>query len=198
MNVILDGNKIPVPKDEIRSFGDLVGYLSERGDLQHRVIDSIVVNGAPLHDWEPVDAYPVTADVRVVTKSVQRLLLETLTECQNYLPRLVDGALLSAKRIHRGREREASALVENLVDGLQWYFEILLHTASVWSAAEDELSKHLSSLNGILETMVTAWETHDYALTADLLEYELAAELEAGLEFVDGLVANWKTSGIEH
>lgn len=196
MIVKLDDNVILELSGPITTLTDLIEVLETRPELQTRVIESIIVDGKEIedvYDIPPVDLHP-DSELHVFTKPIVHLLLETATTCQDYLPRLRAASVLAATRLHESRETDAFYLIRDLVGGLHWYTEFLGHVGTLHSPEKEQASNRLAALNDILKEILVSWQREDFTLLADLLEYELTMEIEAGIEYVGRLLTNLSAS----
>lgn len=195
MNLHLDGKAFGRVGGHISTLGALVQLLGELPELENRVIQSISIDGDEFDEWEESMSVTIApeAEVHVVTRSVTQVLMETAMTCLDYLPRLKEGAITTATRIHEARDQEALELIQDLFQGLEWYTEVLGHIVWLEPQEQERGSFRLSTLNNILEQLLSAWDVKDLTLLADLLEYELAPELDTGVQYIKFFVANLST-----
>lgn len=196
MQVLLDGNVVNSVEWSIRTVGDLIRRLSDLPGFRNRVVQAISVDGLELYDWTENSSIelPQDATIHVRTQSVAELIISTLQSAMEYLPRLDSGGVRAATLIHEGREREAFELVAQLVEGLEWYAQLLGNLSQLLPQEEQRASELLTALGNVLEELARSWEAQDHTLLADLLEYELPPEIEKGLEYVEELI---RTNSIE-
>lgn len=192
MNVILDNNILEAIPTGIRTLGALIHHVGSLPQLKQRVIQSITINGNELQGWDAGSSLPLPSDasVRITTRPLAHVLMETALSCRDYLPRLQEGAVSVAADFHQGRQAEAFDTMNDLIEGLNWYTEFLRNILTLRPREGERAASCLSSLNRILAELVGAWERQDFTLLADLLEYELVPELEAGTHYIEHLVAN--------
>lgn len=189
LRIFVDGNRIDAEGPPIRTIGGLVRYLERRGVLGGRLVDQIAIGELVFHDWEGNNtvALPEDADIQVTTQSVADLIASTIQTAAEYLPKLEAGAVRAAALLQEGRERESFDVIGGLVDGLQWYSDILGSLAALLPHEQRRASERLTGLTAVTEQVLAALEAQDYTLLADLLEYELAAELQTNMEYVAAL-----------
>lgn len=189
MKVLLDGKAVNVGELPTRTLGDLVRQLSNLPELESRVVQSVTVNGIELLDWEANSELelPRNAQLRVATQSVAELLASSLQSAKEYLPHLESAGGDAAALLHEGREGEAFDLIARLVEGLQWYTEVLDSLGILLPDQSHRATERLAALSSVLDDLVRAWEGRNYTLLADLLEYELSPEMERGREYVEEL-----------
>jgi len=186
LRLLLDGKSLEVANWSFRTVQDLVSYLEGQVVPEGRVIESISVGGIELYDWSantPI-CLPEHVDIHVKTQAVAELLASAIETAAEYVPKLEAGAVAAATLFQQGRADEAFVVTRQLVEGLEWYCEFLGSVSTLLPQHERSASARLSSLNAVLEHLVEAWEARDHTLLADLLEYELAAELQTNREYL--------------
>lgn len=189
MSLKVDGK---IVNGSAETLGGLVQLLLALPECQERVIQSIVIDGVEVNDWDDSSSMPIaaTSDVVVTTRPLAHALLETAASCREYLPRLIEGSMKIATQLQQGQPKEALGSIPDLIDGLQWYSEFLAYVASLAPEEKEPAQERVFSLNGILEQLVASLEGSDLTLLADLLEYELVPELESGHGYVELLIMN--------
>jgi hypothetical protein len=123
------------------------------------------------------------------TESAENSALEVLVEGCNYLGELHLFLLQAAKLYRSGDETKGREHFLELIQGLEWFVKI---TATVelllkidfagTRCAGRTLAEAVDNLNGVLLDIIAAQEQRDTILITDLLEYELAPQLELWLE----------------
>lgn len=160
-------------------------------ECRGRTIDSVELNGVPIEFWDETSLLSISPDseVRVCTRPVKRLLLETALSCRDYLPRLMQGCISTAVQLQRGRQQEAFVALQEIISGLHWYNEFLSQVVCFDLKVHGEARVRLDAFRKVLSQLLPCLEERDFALLADLLEYDLVPELEAGLAVVELLVS---------
>ena len=190
MRLAIDGREIESGFEPAPTVGLLLEQVRALPELRGRVIASLVVDGREVPNVAEAHAIATCSlsELDIVTKPVLQLLHETLVSSREYLPRLAEGAVLAAARIHQSRLEEAVEVIDQLVNGLQWYLEVLGHVIT-WRVDEVERSQsHVFVLTDVLRELVSAWEQGDYTLLADVLEYEFAPKIDAQIGYVERLL----------
>lgn len=189
LRIFVDGKAFDADNIVARTIGDVVRHLETVPALRRRMIESIVIGGIEFHDLVTNRSVelPSGSDIHVRTQTVEELLAATMQSARDYLPKLEAGCTQVATLLHEGRAREALALVAQLVEGLQWYSEVLGNMAALIPGEERNATERLTALEGILQQLMQSLEGQDHTLAADILEYELSPELQQGFEYVDSL-----------
>lgn len=186
MELWVDGNRVTDVPAGIDTLGEVVSYVATLLESRFRVIQFVAVNDIEVPDWDADLKTPLPKDavIRVTSESVAQIVNDSIISCLDYLPRLEDGVRSVAARIQQGREQEAVSVLPALLDGLEWYSEFLGSLAAIKPEAAQEAGAMLDRFRAALDEIVAAWEANDLTLVADLLEFELGAQLEQGLDFV--------------
>lgn len=186
MELWVDGNRLTDVPDGLDTLGKVVSYVAGLLESRSRVIQSVAVNDIEVPDWDADLKTPLPKDavIRVTSESVAQIVSDSIISCLDYLPRLENGVRSVAARIQQGREQEAVSVLPALLDGLEWYSEFLGSLAAIKPETAQEAGAMLDRFRAALDEIVAAWEANDLTLVADLLEFELGAQLEQGLDFV--------------
>ncbi|MCR4419340.1 MAG: hypothetical protein NUV99_04285 [Clostridia bacterium] len=123
----------------------------------------------------------------MVRNEIHRQTEELVTSLTLYLPRLTEALLRAASSIQEGREAEGLSLVAEMTEGFGWVTESLDVLHQAWGEAAPEAHMHVAALNERLSQALAAVETYDLVLLADVLQYELAPEVEAIETWLSGL-----------
>lgn len=192
MILVLDGKTISVNLNGETTLAEFLQYVVAMPECRQRVIDCVILNGSVVESWDesPIPVGP-NSEVHVSTRPLTRVLVETVASCREYLPRLIEGCVTAATFFHQGREGDAFAMMQDIIGGIQWYNEFLSHVLSLARKEYQELQRRLAALRQVLTQLMVSLEQRDVTLSADVLEYELVPELEAGLQLVDLLAAEF-------
>jgi hypothetical protein len=128
--------------------------------------------------------------------------LEVLGEGCTYLLELHRFLLQTAETYRVGDDRKGRELFMELIQGMEWFVKIastieaqLNIDFTVTRCAGRTLRESVDGLNGILMEIIGAQQHSDWVLLTDLLEYELAPQLELWLEIFTTLKQDRPTIG---
>ncbi len=112
--------------------------------------------------------------------TISEIFAKNIANAQDYLKKLIPGMQQAADLFRMGNEQEASKFFLNIIDGMQWFSEVVdsiakavdLKPATVLSVGQsfEERQRRLVTL---VQQMVEANTNKDWVLLADLLEYEI-------------------------
>ena len=185
--VLLDGKEIgsiESPQDYIVHLKNYIANAVAKG----RVLETITINGISIDNWEEVLANTPFANIKevnLITIPINQALARAITSALEYLPQLEEALENTATLIQQGHEKEVRPVVNQIVDGLEWYLQLL---ANIQTLLEPGPADRLNAMNMQLGKLVTAWENQDFSLVADLLRYELVPELSSGRRWLGGEV----------
>ncbi|MEF9951692.1 MAG: hypothetical protein RR840_04640 [Clostridium sp.] len=99
---------------------------------------------------------------------IQNTQLEILESIKNYLPRLIFGTEEAVAKIHSGSEGAFLNTIPDIIEGTQWSINAMV---AINPFVNGEVN--IDKINSIFLEMISAMESGDYILVADMLEYEL-------------------------
>ncbi|MFQ5483149.1 MAG: hypothetical protein ACE5ER_10360 [Nitrospinaceae bacterium] len=178
-----------VPETQL---GPLVDRLRQDHHLQGLHLSHVLLNGeeigTALHNRRDLSLEEVERlDLEFV--SLEALIERNLENAGLYLERLLPGIEKTAAMFRTGSEQEANQLLLNVVDGIEWFSEVvdsIIEAKNLQAADLSFQGKTVAALkNSLLDLtskMLKANQNQDWVLLADLLEYEIHPFYE-----------NWKT-----
>lgn len=99
--------------------------------------------------------------------------INSLKTAYQYIDSLKSGINLSVENFQNNNRKEATEIVVQLAEGLEWLINVLTLTEDIQKEKID-VNKILENINSINE----AFENEDYILISDILEYEILSILE--------------------
>ncbi|TDP85642.1 hypothetical protein C7957_14011 [Halanaerobium saccharolyticum] len=123
--------------------------------------------------------------IKFESKKVEQLITETLTEAENYLPKLKKALNNSAELFKNGKEADASDLLDKTLEGIQWYLEVINGIMSLIDNKElkDKGNKILSDFTQALNRAMVSLQNENYDYLGDLLEVEMMEYLDKLSDF---------------
>ena len=174
-------------KEEALSFsgemlGDFIVHVEQGGVAQGNVVRSIKLNGQESSlDSSVTQKVPLseikTLEIEVSTLS--GIIDKNIENANTYLTRLIPGIEKAVELFRTGSEQEANQFFINIIDGMDWFSQVL---DMILAAKEISLDTVISgksiqdrqaSLVDFTQQMVDANKNKDWVLLADLLEYEI-------------------------
>lgn len=185
MRVLVDGREV-ANATEGDSAIKLVLALQEEQHAQGRVLQTVLIDGEPVDDWQQVLRFadPLPGEVRLQTAPFSQALAETTSGFLDVLPRMEAALREASDFLRQGEEQRGLLLLGQVTEGLEWYTRFLEALAGGDGATAVGARQFLSGLEESLKRTLEAWEQSDYSLLADLLEYELAPNLSAGQDWL--------------
>ncbi|MCX7920738.1 MAG: hypothetical protein N3B21_01755 [Clostridia bacterium] len=99
------------------------------------------------------------------------VMLEAIHEVLRYNLKLIPAIENTVEHFRAQREDQALSLLVQIVEGLNWEFEVIFMIKGVLQ--ETDINIDQEKTLGILSEMTGALESQDYVLIADLFEYEI-------------------------
>lgn len=175
---------------------DLITRLEDKFWPLGHVITSVKVNGMWLSEADEVkfsyEGLQFVESLEVQLSEPQLLLRETTQSYLELIPRLKELTFTCAERFRKHEIEQASPQFLDIIEGCRWLTDALylLRTqVSQWKpiSPEGDWRKAEESYTQILKQILSSFESKDYVLLSDLLEYELTNRLDHWQMLLQGL-----------
>jgi hypothetical protein len=165
---------------------DILNKIND--NLKDEVISKIFINNIEVNEEyvkEEIDNKKNIKEIKLITRSSKSLILETINESSNYLPRLKKGIKDTVSLFRNGEEKIAHNKYQLIIDGLKWYIEVITRITSLLDQKKfsDEINNLINDMNKPLNDLMVAYKKEDYVLVADILEYGIVEYVESMIEF---------------
>jgi hypothetical protein len=121
--------------------------------------------------------------------------VKNVTNAQNYLQRLLPGIEKASELFRNENEIEANKFFVQIIDGIDWFSQVLQVVVAAQGFSMDELSidgktmkERHDRLTALTLQMVEANKNRDWVLLADLLEYEILPYYEEWESLLPALI----------
>ncbi|WP_147270175.1 hypothetical protein [Halanaerobium sp. ST460_2HS_T2] len=179
MNIYLNDKLIEdtemTAKEEIL---ELIDTKMEREIIDTIYLDEVDVSLAYFQenelDLERIDT------IKFETKKVSVLIEETLTQAEDYLPKLKNALNNSAAKFKEEQVEETANLLDKTLEGIEWYLEVINGIISLIDKQElkDKGNETLNNFTQALNRAMVALQNEDFDYLADLLELEMIEYLD--------------------
>jgi len=181
MKVLVNG------KEETISFmgetlGDLLSHIEKVGVAQGNVVRSIKIDGqesSPDSSEAQRTQISEIATLEVEISTLADMINKNIENADAYLIRLIPGIEKSVELFRIGNEQEANKFFVKIVDGIDWFSQVLDIILTAKEISPDtvfegkSIQDRRTSLVDLTQQMVDANKNQDWVLLADLLEYEI-------------------------
>jgi hypothetical protein len=181
MKVLVNG------KEETISFmgetlGDLLSHIEKVGVTQGNVVRSIKIDGqesSPDSSEAQRTQISEIATLEVEISTIADMINKNIENADAYLIRLIPGIEKSVELFRMGNEQEANKFFVKIVDGIDWFSQVLDIILTAKEISPDtvfegkSIQDRRTSLVDLTQQMVDANKNQDWVLLADLLEYEI-------------------------
>ena len=181
MKVLVNG------KEETISFmgetlGDLLSHIEKIGVAQGNVVRSIKIDGqesSPDSSEAQRTQISEIATLEVEISTLADMINKNIENADAYLIRLIPGIEKSVELFRIGNEQEANKFFVKIVDGIDWFSQVLDIILTAKEISPDtvfegkSIQDRRTSLVDLTQQMVDANKNQDWVLLADLLEYEI-------------------------
>jgi len=184
MNIYLNDNLIKdieiTAKEEIL---ELIDSKLEREIVDTIYLDEVDVSLAYFKENE-LDLERLS-EIKFETKTVPVLIEETLTQAEDYLPKLKDALNNSAAKFKEDEVEAAADLLDKTLEGIEWYLEVINGIIPLIDKQElkDKGNKILKDFTQALNRAMVALQNEDFDYLADLLEVEMVEYLDKLSDF---------------
>ena len=192
MKLLINGNEetIAFPGETL---GDFLIHVEQVGVKQGNVIRSIKFNGQENSPDSSVTREMLLSEIETLEVEVSTLsgiIDKNIENADGYLKRLIPGIQKAVELLRTGNEQEANKFFINIIDGMDWFSQVLDMILTAKEISPDTVidSKSIQdrrdSLVDFSKQMVDANKNKDWVLLADLLEYEILPYYQEGSKFL--------------
>jgi hypothetical protein len=169
-----------------QSLSEVIASLEKKFAHDGHLVCEIRVNGMYLSEVDEARFCNSTVDeiktLQVITRTQRDLLEDSKKTVVEYIPKLCDQALRLSDNLRTEIKVQTLRDISQLMDGLSWVTEALRllhnHLVSVhdsvrfqnWQSTESDFARLISEA-------LQSYENADYAVLADVLEYDLTENL---------------------
>ena len=164
------------------TLGDFIVHVEQGGVAQGNVVRSVKLNGQESSPDSPVTRQTPLSDIETLEMEVSTLsgiIDKNIENADAYLMRLIPGIEKSVELFRTGNEQEANQFFINIIDGMDWFSQVLDMIFAAKEISSDtaingkSVQDRRARLIDFTQQMVDANKNKDWVLLADLLEYEI-------------------------
>jgi hypothetical protein len=177
----------------LRTWQDLLSHLESQSLSRDEVITSVQFDGDDISNFRDEEALTTDLspieEVRVRAMARDELMRETIVEAEAYLRNLEAAAVNVAEMFRCQQLNQANKGLQELLSGIKLYVALLRGmdlSVSGLAGTCEPIDKVLDPMAATLQEQIKAQGRQDWMLVADILEYELAAQLTAFEEVLNG------------
>ncbi|OCL27633.1 hypothetical protein U472_03530 [Orenia metallireducens] len=181
MKITVFGVDIDLKETEYKNVGDIIDTIESQGAIVVEVIadeeDITNFSAAELEAIMPIK------DLKIIAKSKKDLIIDSLEEVENYIPRLIEGIDNIVKLFTQGNEPEGYQLLMQLFEGIEWLNMLLGHMEKDMQINEMMFNiinkaEFVDQWQNSIEELLSAMENQDTIFLSDILEYEVTPVLK--------------------
>lgn len=164
------------------TLGDFLIHVEQGGLAQGNVVRSVKLNGQESSPDSSMTRQTPLAEIETLEVEVSTLsgiIDKNIENADAYLIRLIPGIEKAVELFRTGNEQEANQFFINIVDGMDWFSQVLDMILAAKEISPDTLvdgksvQDRRASLVDFTRQMIDANKNKDWVLLADLLEYEI-------------------------
>jgi hypothetical protein len=181
VKITVFGVDIDLKETEYKNVGDIIDTIESQGAIVVEVIadeeDITNFSAAELEAIMPIK------DLKIIAKSKKDLIIDSLEEVENYIPRLIEGIDNIVKLFTQGNEPEGYQLLMQLFEGIEWLNMLLGHMEKDMQINEMMFNiinkaEFVDQWQNSIEELLSAMENQDTIFLSDILEYEVTPVLK--------------------
>lgn len=152
--------------------------------LKDKQILQLKVDGKVADRILPGQSEAEIGSVEILVQNPFELVIESMVEGFNYLPRFIDGLRGCLDYFRQGNQSQAMLIFGQCIDGFDWlnhvFAGIQLYILPMQEFEKDRTTyqMQIAGFDGIFKELMKACEDEDYVFMADLIEFELIMQLE--------------------
>jgi len=187
IRLFVDHREIPSPPPGMDSLDQVLKHVEQAHLSPDCVIRQVTVNGIPVvcesfQTDEPGGKGKAASlgTIEISTAAIGDIARESIQEALSYIDRVEAAVPTLAASFQSPPGPEAFENLRQLYEGFYWLYHLLyrLNALLNGNTGKDQpeaasIKAHQDRFLGNLQHMVEAHELHDFALLADLLEYEI-------------------------
>ena len=193
MKITINGREIALSrKDKTQELGEI---LNSQGLIAYeiKINDSQTLYQLESIKWEELAE---DSNIEIIAVSGVEYCLLTLKDAVPYISRL----LIGLKKIHdlyrEEKIEEASSLLREAIDGIEWINNIILQIEPVLGLdyqtmklkGGESVASYYQKYSDSLTRLTEVLQENDYFMAADILEYEIIPAFEAWQELFEGIL----------
>jgi hypothetical protein len=180
-----------------QAFREEVTSVIENIQESGRFIRTVTLNGNEITVGDLLKRDLNSSDeVSVVTGSLDELIEDTMASAKEYTPRLIGAFAECTKLLRTGNIGEAGSLFSDAVQGVQWTFDVWRNLASFHPGPSPVHELYEQSKN-VIPQLFQAWDSRDYVLLADVVEYEWIPLLQYWLQVTEVFSSQMKAERLK-
>lgn len=117
-------------------------------------------------------------------KEKKILIEETLVEARSYIKKLIAGIETFIEHLAKNQHNEATALLPQIIDGIDWEFKVLYYLAQ---SLENDYE--LARCKDLFSDLSNAISGNDTVAVKDIFEYEILPLLKKWSDYLEEEVA---------
>lgn len=165
------------------TLGELLDHILARESTEGSIFSHVRLNDADVAANSAETRQTSVSQIETLEteiSSLREILAKNIVNAQDYLKKLLPGIQKAADLFRLGSEQEANKFFLNIIDGMEWFSEVMdtilevndLQTQAV-QLDKKSFKARQEKLVEWTRQMVEANKNNDWVLLADLLEYEI-------------------------
>ncbi len=186
LQVEVNGINLPL-HPTLHTWQDLLGELEGKHLGRGKVISSVRFDGIEVLRFRETEylnqPLHLLGDIHVEASSMEEMVKSAVTEAEGYLFTLQTSLAEVAEDYRRQLHDEANSKLSQVFEGIKMLAALLqgveLSLSGRYHEGPTSVAQVLADMGPTLESLIESQGQHDWILAADILEFELLANLTA-------------------
>lgn len=182
MKVIINGEL----HEEIKSVNQLNELLTDLRIqcARDNLVIQMLVNGEAMEAILPGLTEAELDTVEIQIQSPEEVIIESMVEGFNYLPRFRDGLTECLNFFRGGNQNQGILYFGQCLDGFNWLNHVLagiklyILPMQEFEKTSTTYQTQIEGFERIIKELMDVWQNEDFVLMADLIEFEMIPQLE--------------------
>ncbi len=188
MKVLIDNREFDIDFNDGESLGLVMEKVNEVLDKNGRLIFNMYINGRVLNHNDNIDASDISL-VEVFTKSPRAIILEALSQFEEYFSKLEENSDVAEAHLQEGSDILGDFLFADLAQSLEWFNNILLSIKenTAVDLGNEKFEVLFGEYSNCFNSIMEAFEARDYSTFFEILDFEIFPVLENFGEIIEVL-----------
>jgi len=182
MQILWDDERLIIDNDQTSIF-KIFDKVNELIGKENTVFSHLNIDGQDIyenHENYIQDNLNRILEVKIVTRHVKNMVLETMESIHSYLDRAIPALKNLIDESYEDFSRETWEGIEQLAEGMQWIlqFSVITKDLKDYPNNWNELVKNIAACETSFIQLMEGVETEDTVLISDVLSYEVTPAFE--------------------
>jgi hypothetical protein len=188
MKILIDNKEFSVDFNKVESFSLIMDKVNEALYKEGRLIFSMFINGRVLNLNDNIEVNDISL-VEVFTKSPRAIILEALSQFDEYLDKLAENSEVSMTYFQEGENIFGDFYFVDVMQSLEWFSNILFSVKenTAVDLGNQEFEILFNEYSDCFKRAGEAYENKDKIMFFEIVDFEIIPVLEDFTHIIEGL-----------